>query len=91
MTYLKYALLFIIGLLVVAFLHLIIAICVAKSKKTYPKTILWLIAIGSSLLGYIMITVILPAFDWFTGIVVSGIFIVINYFILKKKCSEKKE
>lgn len=91
MTYLKYALLLIIGLLVTAFFHLIIAICFAKSKKTYPKIILWLIAIGSSLLGYIMITVVMPSFDWFTGIIVSGIFIVINYFILKKNCSEKKE
>ena len=35
--YIILALLFIIGFLIVAFIHLIIPICFAISKKTYPK------------------------------------------------------
>lgn len=87
----KFWILFTLGLIIIAFMHLIIPICVAKSKKPYSKKILWLIAIGSGVLGYIMITVVFPTFDFLSGAVLSGIFTVIAYFILKKYCSEKKE
>ena len=87
----KYWLLFALGLLIDAFVHLIIPICVAKGKKPRLTITIWLIAIGSGLLGFITFTIILPAFNFVVGAANSALFTVIGYFILKIRCSKKEE
>ena len=85
-------LLFSIGLAFVTFIHLIIPISVAKSKKTFTKkSTLWLIASAGGLLGFIICAIMVAVFRGPTGIIQSAFWTIINYFILKKKCYEKKK
>ncbi len=80
-------LLFIIGSLMIGFLHLIIPLCVVKSKQIFiKKSTIWLIAIAGGLLGFIVCAIMQEEFRGLAGILQSAFWTFINYLILKKKC-----
>ena len=79
-------LLFFIGLAIVTLIDLAIPLIVIKKAPpiTHKKLLVWLIALASGLFGFIMITIVLPAFDFLTGAIFSAIWVVIDYFVIKK-------
>lgn len=85
--YALYALFAIIGLLFISFIHLIIPICFARSKKTFKRGTLWLIALMGGMVGFIVCT-ISEEFRGLLGVLQSAFWTVIGYFILSAKCSK---
>ena len=81
-----YALLFISGLAFYAIVHLTIPIIIAIRHKTYPIKTLWLIALASSLFGYVVMALVSQEVT-LAGSYLSGLFAVISYCILDKYCS----
>lgn len=79
--------LFIIGLAMISFLHLIIPIIVIKKTPiiTEKKTV-WLWALAGGLLGFIVCAIMVEQFRGLAGIVQSAFWVVVDYFIIKKKC-----
>ena len=90
--FLLLALLFLIGLTIVVFVHLIVTILVVTSKKTFVKKLpLWLIAIAGGLLGFILCAIVQEEFRGGVGAIQSAFWVIMNYLILKKKCYEKNK
>lgn len=83
-------LLLLIGLLAIAFLHLIVPICFAAGGKKRKKSALWLIAIIGGLIGFVVCFIMQEQFRGLLGIIQSAFWTVIAYFILKKRCYEKE-
>ena len=83
-------LLFIIGFLIMAFAHLVIPICFAISRKRFPEIILWLIAAGGALLGFIVCALLAEQFRGALGVINSAFWLIIGYVILKIFCRKKK-
>lgn len=78
--------LLIIGLLFIAFIHLIIPICVAKSGKPLKKSTMWLIAAIGGLVGFLVCGLMQVPFRGILGLLQSAFWTVISFFILKKRC-----
>ena len=86
-----YILLFLLGLLLDGIFHLIIPFFVVRSGKQYPNNTLWLIALGGGLLGMIIVAILGVNFTIFAAILNSGLWVLVGYTILYRKCSIKQQ
>lgn len=81
----------ILGILFLAFLHLIIPMIVALIGKPMNKIFIWLIAFESCVLGFVFIAFLSEPFRGLAGIFLSVIWTPISYLILSAKCSKNSK
>jgi hypothetical protein len=84
-------LLLILGILTIGFLHLIIPVCVAISRKPLKKSGLWLIAAIGGLVGFVICAILQEEFRGVAGLIQSAFWTLISFFILKKRCYVKRQ
>jgi hypothetical protein len=85
--FLLVAIAFVIGSVAVIISHLIIPIIVIRKDPIITKkSTLWLLALASGLLGFIICAFLAEGFRGISGIIQSAFWVIVDYFIIKKKC-----